>query len=252
MGQRLAVSEFPNDNPELHDGLVWACPSPCAPALPTLRLRKTTGGRVLGPDWERPKEPSVVEAAAEPVEAGLAESQVEASAEPIIDEVELGLAVAEVELAVARAAVAVAEVELAVAEAVVAATEAEPAVRAVEPLARAVETPFEEASPEPTEAPPSGFATFVAALSAILAERGATRAAANVAALLGQARLAPDAFDEATRKMLVQRGTLDAKTGRPTPEFSVVARAWRDARVTKIWAGSNEIMKELIGRELGF
>lgn len=30
-----------------------------------------------------------------------------------------------------------------------------------------------------------------------------------------------------------------------------VARAWRDARVTKIWAGSNEIMKELIGRELG-
>jgi alkylation response protein AidB-like acyl-CoA dehydrogenase len=31
-----------------------------------------------------------------------------------------------------------------------------------------------------------------------------------------------------------------------------VARAWRDARVTKIWAGSNEIMKEIIGRELGF
>lgn len=30
-----------------------------------------------------------------------------------------------------------------------------------------------------------------------------------------------------------------------------VARAWRDARVTRIWAGSNEIMKELIGRELG-
>jgi long-chain-acyl-CoA dehydrogenase len=30
-----------------------------------------------------------------------------------------------------------------------------------------------------------------------------------------------------------------------------VARAWCDARVTKIWAGSNEIMKELIGRDLG-
>jgi len=30
-----------------------------------------------------------------------------------------------------------------------------------------------------------------------------------------------------------------------------VARAWMDARVTKIWAGSNEIMKELIGRSLG-
>ena len=30
-----------------------------------------------------------------------------------------------------------------------------------------------------------------------------------------------------------------------------VARAWRDARVTSIWAGSNEIMKEIIGRSLG-
>jgi alkylation response protein AidB-like acyl-CoA dehydrogenase len=30
-----------------------------------------------------------------------------------------------------------------------------------------------------------------------------------------------------------------------------IARAWADARVTKIWAGSNEIMKELIARSLG-
>ena len=30
-----------------------------------------------------------------------------------------------------------------------------------------------------------------------------------------------------------------------------VARAWRDARVTKIGGGTNEIMKELIGRDLG-
>jgi alkylation response protein AidB-like acyl-CoA dehydrogenase len=30
-----------------------------------------------------------------------------------------------------------------------------------------------------------------------------------------------------------------------------VARAWADARGAKIWAGSNEIMKELIGRDLG-
>jgi alkylation response protein AidB-like acyl-CoA dehydrogenase len=29
------------------------------------------------------------------------------------------------------------------------------------------------------------------------------------------------------------------------------AQAWMDARVTKIWAGSNEIMKEIIGRDLG-
>ncbi len=31
-----------------------------------------------------------------------------------------------------------------------------------------------------------------------------------------------------------------------------VARAWKDARVHKIWAGSNEIMKLIISRDLGF
>ena len=30
-----------------------------------------------------------------------------------------------------------------------------------------------------------------------------------------------------------------------------VARAWKDARVTRIWAGSEEIMREIIGRDLG-
>ena len=30
-----------------------------------------------------------------------------------------------------------------------------------------------------------------------------------------------------------------------------VARAWRDARVSKIWGGTNEIMKEIISRNLG-
>src|SRR4051795_7266659 len=30
-----------------------------------------------------------------------------------------------------------------------------------------------------------------------------------------------------------------------------VAHVWMDARVTKIWAGSNEIMKEIIGRDMG-
>ena len=32
---------------------------------------------------------------------------------------------------------------------------------------------------------------------------------------------------------------------------SMVARAWMDGRVSKIWAGTNEIMKEIVGRDLG-
>ena len=34
-------------------------------------------------------------------------------------------------------------------------------------------------------------------------------------------------------------------------EFNV-ARAWRDARVQRIYGGTNEIMKEIIGRSIGF
>ena len=51
MVRRLAVSEFPNDNPELHDGLVWACPAPCAPALPTLRLADIPNNPSTGKDF---------------------------------------------------------------------------------------------------------------------------------------------------------------------------------------------------------
>jgi acyl-CoA dehydrogenase len=31
-----------------------------------------------------------------------------------------------------------------------------------------------------------------------------------------------------------------------------VSRLWRDARVTRIYGGTNEIMKEIVGRALGF
>ncbi|HEY2719180.1 MAG TPA: acyl-CoA dehydrogenase family protein, partial [Solirubrobacteraceae bacterium] len=30
-----------------------------------------------------------------------------------------------------------------------------------------------------------------------------------------------------------------------------IARAWADARVTRIYGGANEIMKEIVGRSLG-
>ena len=55
MFSRRAAAEFPNDNPELHDGLVWVPPEPVGRALPTLRLRPLAGAmpRVLGPSWER-------------------------------------------------------------------------------------------------------------------------------------------------------------------------------------------------------
>jgi hypothetical protein len=194
MARRLAVSEFPNDNPELHDGLVWACPAPCAPALPTLRLRESGPVRVLKPGWDP----------ATPIPPAAAPAAFAPALEPELREV-APAAGAAFETPVSEVADAVAEL---------ASAEPEP-----------VGGPDSEAKDGPS---PSGFEAFVAALSAILAERGATRAAANVGALLGQTRLARDAFDAETKKVLAARGFVDTKTARPTPEFSVVAQAWRE------------------------
>lgn len=56
MPPRRSSAEFPNDNPELHDGLVWVCSDPCAKPLPTLRLRPSERARtrLLQPSWAAP------------------------------------------------------------------------------------------------------------------------------------------------------------------------------------------------------
>jgi hypothetical protein len=129
---RRAVSEFPNDNPELHDGLVWACPAPVGRALPTLRLRPPVGAvpRVLGPSWV---EPAAVEA--KPPEPSAAEADVD-------------------------------------------------------------ETPPSVVVAEAAAAEPTGpFDLLGATLARIALARGATRAASQVALLLGDGRLPAGAVD---------------------------------------------------------
>jgi hypothetical protein len=220
MLRRLAVSEFPNDNPELHDGLVWACPAPCAPALPTLRLREGGPVRVLKPGWE-PATPIAPAVALESLVSAHEPETELAEPVPVAESVAVPDRNLEVASVVMDAPVAETEPSVAFQEDDIDAPDVAPA----EPMLAVTAEPPE---PEPAEAGPSGFEAFVAALSALLVERGATRAAANVGALLGRTRLARDAFDAPTRKTLVARGFLDAKTARPTPEFSVVAHAWRD------------------------
>jgi hypothetical protein len=185
---RLVVSEFPNDNPELHDGLVWAAPSPCAPALPTLRLRPSAPVRVLRPEWEPRSDPRSGLVPPERIEASHAPPQ--PAVESLVVE--------------------------------------SPAIDAPVVESPTQSAPASAPASAPVSAERSGFEAFVGALSETLAERGATRAAANVGALLGQKRLARDAFDAETRKALVARGLIDVKTARPTPEFSMVAQAWRE------------------------
>jgi alkylation response protein AidB-like acyl-CoA dehydrogenase len=78
------------------------------------------------------------------------------------------------------------------------------------------------------------------------------------ACILEQARKALSPADAAKAKWWtaeVQNDVLDACVqlwgGYGYMNEYRVARAWADARVTRIWAGTNEIMKELIGRDLG-
>ncbi|HEX6764678.1 MAG TPA: hypothetical protein VF103_04355 [Polyangiaceae bacterium] len=213
MGQRLVVSEFPNDNPELHDGLVWAPPTPCAPALPTLRLRPSAPAKVLRPNWEPASAPRASEA---PLAAPPEPSLIAPEASRLFSEEPLP----------------------------------------VEPSAPAAPwheaAPLHEETPSHEEVTESGFDSFVAALSATLAERGNTRAAGSIGALFGRARLSRDAFDAETKKTLVSRGILDAKTSRPTPEFSVVANAWRDVLdgTSADLAGCGDKTLDVFGAEL--
>ena len=66
--------------------------------------------------------------------------------------------------------------------------------------------------------------------------------------------MAPDLVKPTTQEQ-TQNEILDHRVQTPAGYGYMndhrVARAWKDARVTKVWAGTNELMKELIGRDLG-
>jgi len=83
MPPRRSAAEFPNDNPELHDGLVWVCSTPCAKPIPTLRLRPSerARARLLQPSWVADAEAAPESGAAivdEPVHASETNHSVDA------------------------------------------------------------------------------------------------------------------------------------------------------------------------------
>jgi Acyl-CoA dehydrogenase, C-terminal domain/Acyl-CoA dehydrogenase, N-terminal domain len=57
-----------------------------------------------------------------------------------------------------------------------------------------------------------------------------------------------DAFREAVRAFLVSEAL--PHTDRWEAD-GMVARRWRDARVQRIYGGTNEILREIVGRALG-
>ena len=194
MLSRRASSEFPNDNPELHDGLVWACPAPLGRALPTLRLRAPEGAlpRVLEPAW-------VVRAEAEVRGVG-----------------EAG-AGREVELAAEGEAGAGREVE----------AEAEAEAEGGSAAEAAAESELEAGAELEAAASPEPFGVFVATLARVVLARGATRAAAALTALCEHGRLAAGALDDAALRGLVARRLVVPSGTHATPEFVATLDAWR-------------------------
>jgi hypothetical protein len=155
MFSRRAASEFPNDNPELHDGLVWQSESVTGHALPTLRLRPLPGKlpKVIGPGW--------TERHARDAERGPGPVKAEPRGE-------IPVPVPDVAAAVAP----------------------EP-----EPHDVPADTP-----------PPSAFDALVAALVRVALDRGATRIAAELPALLAGGRTTPGMADSPRAKALLALG----------------------------------------------
>jgi hypothetical protein len=207
MDPRRAASEFPNDNPELHDGLVWQNDSVTGHALPTLRLRQLAGSmpKVLGPSWEeRPKR--LVRAA--PVEVAVIGRAPVVEHPPVVASVEAAVVADTPVVQIAAAAEAPSEPFeglgwVPVADDAVREPVAEPEA-SVEPAALAADI-IDESAPEPASAP-TAYDALVAALARVALDRGATRVAAELPALLSGGRTMAGLADSPRAKSLVALG----------------------------------------------
>jgi len=172
---------------------VWVLPAPVGRALPTLRLRPLAGAmpRVLGPSWEREG----------------AEPQADAAVPEVAGDEAVRDAAPDVENDAAPCQDAV-------------------LVEALPESAESFDEPHDAvlAASPPQESP---FARYIAALAALAAARGATRAAAALAGLLEHGRIAPGAFDETTLKGLISRRILAPSGTHASAEFRATSQAWR-------------------------
>jgi hypothetical protein len=198
MYSRRAASEFPNDNPELHDGLVWQSDSVTGHALPTLRLRQLAGTmpKVLRPAWdERAKRIVTAPPASVPVIGRAPIVQRPPIVEPAPEPATESPPTVEPSEGLGRVPVA----DAAAPERVI---EAEPSIEPT-PLERELDSPA-PASESP--AAPTAFDALLAALARVALDRGATRVAAELPALLTGGRGATGFADSPRAKSLMALG----------------------------------------------
>ncbi len=191
--RRTASAEFPNDNPDLHEGALWIVSRPCAPA------------RVLVP--RPPSEPPF-----EPAEFDLPGPADDGTLDIDID-VELPDDAAQLEAAEPL-------VELASSES----APAEPA-----PVAPAVEPAPEADAADESQVAEDLFGVFVGALVRVAMDAGASRIAARLPGFLEEGAMSSEGLAPEVVEALGNRGfaELGGSALRASPACAATCSAWR-------------------------
>jgi hypothetical protein len=235
-----AASEFPNDNPALHDGATWVCLRVSGPARAVVRpkflarpveiprievAREVTAGRAVLPEERLPD--SVLGELLETLNLDLAPSSTEVEPEVLLQET-LDLEPLDEPLRAIAEAISeddfvfddgesqpVAELETV--------TRAEP--DAVTSAQAVVAAPV-AAAPTLVSDP---YSTFVAAVVQVALDAGATRVAASVPNLLGSETLDKSVFSDDVWRSLVATRVVEERANEfvSTSDFSAISNAWR-------------------------
>lgn len=192
--RRTASAEFPNDNPELHDGALWVVSRPCAPARLLLRA--------VSPS-ERPSEP------------------LEAEFE-VPEEDDDGVLDIDIDVELLEEPPPVQEEP---ASAALKPVVTEPAITAAVVDESVIEVPVSKSA----ESTDDAFAVFVSALVRVAMNAGATRIAGELPAFLEQGKLASDKLSPEVVEALTSRGFAEARPGGLTASADCAATcaAWR-------------------------
>jgi hypothetical protein len=209
-----AASEFPNDNPALHDGAIWVCLRVSGPPRPVVRARRAA---------------KIIEASRL---VALVEAPVAQPVEPILFCAEPLSPTAPVELLGAL------DLDLSLAALETSPSATEERTLELEPLvARATDESSTPEAREPTVSvatPEAGtttdaYSAFVGAVVQVALEAGATRAAALLPTLLDGGALDAASFTSDVRQALVAAKIVDESGGalEENAAFVTMAGAWR-------------------------
>ncbi len=215
--RRSASAEFPNDNPELHDGALWVVSRPCSPARLLLRAESEPPPAPAEGEFELPDagDDGVLDI---DIDIELFEAPAAVAAPAEFEPVALPAEPDPVQL---EAAPETSQLEAALEAPAAGQLEAEP------------EAPVDEqpAGEPPVDQQPAEdqFAVFLSALVRVAMDAGATRIAAALPAFIEQGLMPSDGLAPGVVQALTARGFAEVRTGglAISAACAETAQAWR-------------------------